>query len=103
MDRCVKHETEARKARAPVGLVFKPCVYFHAAGSDKRSYSIDYDNGAFVEGTSYEYPAWMEEIGKSTPLGTWSALKDAIIGCSENETAMLAEASRTTGEGADGG
>ena len=87
MTACMEHETAERKAIARVGLVFKPWVFFHAEGADGRSYSIDYDAGTFVEATSYEYPAWVEEDMNSTPLGTWATLKDAMDGCSENEAA----------------
>ena len=101
IEKCIEHETAARKALAPTGIVFKPCIYFHAAGSGGRRYSIDYEAGTFVEGTSYEYPAWLEAHGSSTPIGTWAALKDAITGCNENELAQLAETSKTSAEEAD--
>ena len=101
MEKCVEHETAARKALAPTGLVFKPFIYFHAAGSGGRRYSIDYEAGTFVEGTSYEYPAWVEVDRDSTPIGTWAALKDAIAGCNETELAQLAETSKTDAVQAD--
>ena len=90
MTACMVYETAERKAIARVGLVFKPCVFFHARGANRRRYTIDYDAGTFVESTSYEYPAWVDEDMTSTPLGTWATLKDAMDGCNENETAATA-------------
>ena len=100
MTACMNHETSARKATARVGLVFKPYVFFHARGAHGRRYTIDYDAGTFVESTSYEYPAWVDEDMTSTPLGTWATLKDAMEGCNENEAAATAREREdaTTGE-----
>ena len=98
MTACMVYETAERKAIGQVGLVFKPCVFFHARGGEGRRYSIDYDAGAFVESTSYEYPAWVDEEMNSTPLGTWATLKNAMLGCNENETAATTrERDRITG------
>ena len=32
MEKCIEHETAARKALAPTGLIFKPCIYFTPPG-----------------------------------------------------------------------
>ena len=85
MQACIDHETTERRRPAPVGLVFKPCVFFHATGAAGRRYSIEYDMGSFVQGTSYEYPAWVQQDGEQVPLGTWATLAHAIDGCNENE------------------